>query len=206
MSGTLEEKFLRDLLMLWTTLDPIGALSVFAGLTASLEARERNRIALRAIVYAALILICAVVAGQILLDAMGIKLVSLRVAGGIILLLFGLQMVFGSLTSSLHAKSEAGYDMAVYPLAVPAIAGPGSIVAAIVLTDNDVHSIPVQAGTSAILLFILLVMYLLMLAAGRILRVIGHSGAAILIRIMGIILSALSVQILMEALNVPGWS
>jgi multiple antibiotic resistance protein len=206
MGYHLFEKFLRDALMFWATVDPIGTLSIFAGLTAGMAAGERRRIALRANVYATIILVLSAVLGQIILDAMEIQLASLQVAGGIILLMFGLQMVFGSLSGTLHGQAEAGHDMAVFPLAVPSIASPGAIMAAIILTDNDLFTIPVQAGTLCVLLAVLVVNYLLMLAAGPILKIIGQSGASILIRIMGILLAALSVQIVMGALQVRGWT
>jgi multiple antibiotic resistance protein len=148
------EKLVRDLAMLWATIDPIGTLALFAALTAKLPSRQRRGIALRATCFAAVIFIGGIVIGQIVLDAIGIKLISLQVAGGIILLLFGLQMVFGSGVESQDA--EAGHDMAVFPLAVPSIAGPGALTAAIILTDNDLYSIPEQALTAMVLLGVLL--------------------------------------------------
>src|SRR5438270_520266 len=92
------EKIIRDFVMIWTTVDPISTLALFAGLTASLSTAERRGVARRGIFYAAIILVVAVVLGQIILDAMGIRLLSLKVAGGIILFLFGLQMLFGSVS------------------------------------------------------------------------------------------------------------
>lgn len=206
MDQHLFEKYLRDALMFWATVDPIGTLSIFAGLTAGIAVGERRRIALRANVYAAVILVLSAVLGQMILDAMDIQLSSLQVAGGIILLLFGLQMVFGNLSGTLHGQAEAGHDMAVFPLAVPSIASPGAIMAAIVLTDNDLFTVPVQLGTVSVLVGILVVNYALMLAAGPVLKIIGLSGASILIRIMGILLAALSVQIVMGALQIRGWT
>src|SRR5262245_51274203 len=89
------EKIIRDFMTIWTTVDPITNLALFASLTAAMHRSERRRIAWRASVFAAIILVVAVVIGQILLDAMGIRLRSLQVAGGLILCIFGLQMVFG---------------------------------------------------------------------------------------------------------------
>jgi len=80
---------------IWTTIDPISNLALFAGLTAAMHRTERRRIAWRASLYAAIVLVVAFVIGQIVLDAMGIRLRSLQVAGGLILCVFGLQMVFG---------------------------------------------------------------------------------------------------------------
>src|SRR5437660_12692502 len=88
-------KISKDFATIWTTIDPIGNVAIFAGLTASLTPAERRRTALRATVYAAVILVVAVVAGQFILDAIGVQPPSPKVAGGIILFLFGLQMLFG---------------------------------------------------------------------------------------------------------------
>ena len=121
-------KISKDFATIWTTIDPIGNVAIFAGLTASLTAAERRRTALRATLYATVILVVAVVAGQVILDAIGIHLHSLKVAGGIILFLFGLQMLFGRMDAEVKAGApEAGRDLAVFPLAVPSIAGPGAM-------------------------------------------------------------------------------
>src|SRR4029434_3633129 len=151
-------KISKDFATIWTTIDPIGNVAIFAGLTASLTPAERRRTALRATIYAAIILVVAVVAGQIILDAIGIHMHSLKVAGGIILFLFGLQMLFGK-AESKAASPEAGRDLAVFPLAVPSIAGPGALMAVIVLTDNDVYTVPEQAETAAVLLVVLFLTY-----------------------------------------------
>src|SRR2546429_7667694 len=100
-------KISKDFATIWTTIDPIGNVAIFAGLTASLTRAERHRTALRATLYATIILVVAVVAGQIILDAIGIRMHSLKVAGGIILLLFALQMRFGGLGSQ-PGSPEAG--------------------------------------------------------------------------------------------------
>ena len=199
------EKSLRDAAMLLATIDPIGTLALFAALTAQLSATERRHIALRATLYSSLILVGCIVIGQIVLDHMGIRLVSLQVAGGIILFLFALQMIFGSGTELAPGQAESSHDLAVFPLAIPSIASPGAIMAAIVLTDNDLYTITQQATTAAVLLGILVITCVLMLMSGPILRVIGRNGAAILIRVMGMILAALSVELVMEAFGIEKW-
>jgi multiple antibiotic resistance protein len=199
------EKLIRDFMMFWTTIDPPGTLAIFAGLTASLTTRQRRKVALRASIYAAIILIVAVVAGQIILDAMGIRVLSLKLAGGIILFLFSLQMLFGSGDHGT-ASSETKHDIAVFPLAVPSIAGPGAIMAVILRTDNDVYTVPEQAQSAAILLLVLLINFILLLLSDVILRIIGQTGASILVRVMGMILAALSVEIVMNALGIGSWA
>ena len=198
-------KLFRDFMLIWTTIDPIGNLALFAGLTAALTREERRRVARRATTYAAIILVGAVVLGQIILDAMGIHLLSLKLAGGIILFLFSLQMLFGSFENTGGAPEE-GRDIAVFPLAVPSIAGPGTIMAVIVQTDNDVYTVPQQAATAAVLLVVLLMTYVLFLLSEKILDVIGRQGASILVRIMGIILASLSVELVMNALGIGIWA
>ena len=198
-------KISKDFATIWTTIDPIGNVAIFAGLTASLTRPERRRTALRASLYAAVILVVAVVAGQIILDAIGIRMHSLKVAGGLILFLFALKMLFGGLDSK-PGPPEPGRDLAVFPLAVPSIAGPGAMMAVILLTDNDVYTVAEQAQTGVVLLVVLLLTYLLLLFSDAILRIIGRQGAAILVRVMGIILASLAVEIVLTTLGVASWA
>jgi multiple antibiotic resistance protein len=199
------EKIIRDFMTIWTTVDPITNLALFAGLTAAMHRSERRRIAWRASVYAAIILVVAVITGQILLDAMGIRLRSLQVAGGCILFVFGLQMVFGWIAQS-GASVEKGRDIAVFPMAIPAIAGPGAITAIILLTDSDVYSVNERAQTAVVLLVVLVLNYVLLLLSDAILRIIGQQGAAVLTRVMGIILTALSVEFVLTGLSIGSWA
>lgn len=199
------EKFVQDALIVWATIDPVGTMALFTALTAELGPSERRRVAFKTIAYAGAVLLGSIVVGQLILNAMGIRLVSFQLAGGIILFLFGLQMVFGSGTSSQRSRPEPEHDIAVFPLAIPATATPGAILAVILLTDNHVHPIAVQAGTALIVVAILGITLGLLLFSGRILAVIGHSGASILTRVMGMILTALSVELVMNALGVGQW-
>ncbi len=198
-------KISKDFATIWTTIDPIGNVALFAALTASLTRAERRRTALRATLYATIILVVAVVAGQIILDAIGIHLHSLKVAGGIILFLFGLQMLFGKAEANAGSPEE-GRDLAVFPMAVPSIAGPGAMMAVILLTDNDVYTVPEQIETGVVLLVVLLLTYVLLLFSDAILRVIGRQGASVLVRVMGIILCSLAVEIVLTALRVGDWT
>jgi len=102
------EKIIRDFMTMWTTIDPISNLALFAGLTAAMHRAERRKIAWRASLYAAIVLVVAVVIGQIVLDAMGIRLRSLQVAGGLILFVFGLQMVFGWIEQTALPSRKVG--------------------------------------------------------------------------------------------------
>jgi multiple antibiotic resistance protein len=114
-------------------------------------------------------------------------------------------MLFGDIDSDA-VPPKPGRDIAVFPLAVPSIAGPGTIMAVIVLTDNDVYTIPEQALTSLMLLAVLVITCVLFLLSEKVLRLIGRAGASILIRVMGIILAALSVELVMGALGIGVWA
>ena len=188
--------------MLGATIDPLGTLAIFVAVTNDLSAESKRRAALRAVLYAGTILVASVLLGQVLLTAMHVRLVSLQVAGGLILFLLGLKMVFGG---HFEAQPESGHDISVFPLAIPAIANPGSIMACVLLTDNNVYSLTVQLGTTLILVAILLITYLLLRISGPIHRIMGENGAAILTRVMGMVLCALSVELVMGAIGAERW-
>ena len=114
--------FFKDFMMLWSTIDPVGTLALFTGLTVQLSLREKRKIAIKATLYAFMILITALVIGQIILKAMDIQLISLQLAGGVVLFLFGLQMIFSD--PPTVGAEEPGHQLAVFPLAVPSIASP----------------------------------------------------------------------------------
>lgn len=194
------DKIIHDFLIIWATVDPIGTMALFAGLTAKFSAKERRKTAYKTITYAALILVGAIVIGQLLLGAMGISLISFQVAGGVILFLFGLQMIFSN--GSDEGAGEPLHDISVFPLAIPATASPGAILAVILITDNNVYTIQEQVITATTMLAVLIITLILLLFSGGIIRIIGKGGASLLTRIMGMILAALSVEFIMEAL---GW-
>jgi len=197
------DKVLHDFLIIWATIDPIGTMALFAGLTAKLSTHDRRKTAYKTIIYAALILVGAIIIGQLLLGAMGISLLSFQVAGGVILFLFGLQMIFSNDTPD--KTGEPLHDISVFPLAIPATASPGAILAVILITDNNVYTIQEQMITTATMLVVLIVTLILLLFSGVIIRLIGNGGASLLTRIMGMILTALSVEFIMEALGIGKW-
>jgi len=197
------EQTINDFLIIWATVDPIGTMALFAGLTSSLTPAERRKTAFKTIIYSSLVLLGAIVVGQIILTAMGISLLSFKVAGGIILFLFGIKMIFDD--NSSRKEMDKDHDMAVFPLAIPATASPGAILAVILLTDNYTHPIEEQITTALVMLSVLLLTLVLLLLSGKIIRIIGSGGASILTRIMGMILAALSVEFVIEALSIEKW-
>jgi multiple antibiotic resistance protein len=193
------DQSIADFLTFFTTVDPVGTLTIFVGLTASAPAKERARIARRAVGYSALILVGFILIGQLFLGSIGIRLAAFQLAGGIIFFLFGLQMVFGSGAAAASPAEAEGQDIAIFPLAVPSIASPGAILAAVVLTDNREFSIAEQATTTGLLLAVLGITLIVLLQANRIYGLLGKAGSNLLVRVMGMVLAGLAVEMILEA-------
>lgn len=194
------EQIVKDFMMIFVTVDPIGTLSLFVPLTAGVPERQRFEVAKRAVLFAGIILFAFLIVGQIILSMIGVKLVSFQLAGGVILFIFSLKMVFGSVFSPSEAKPEPDHDLAVFPLAIPSIASPGSIMAVVLLTDNHSHSYTEQGITMIVLLVVLIITLVILKLANPIHRFIGISGSNIMIRVMGLILAALATQQIIEGI------
>jgi len=181
--------------VLWAVIDPIGSIPVYLTKTVGLSVEDRRKIALKAVMISAGILIFFLIAGQALLEAMRIPLTAFQIAGGLVLLLFALTMIFGEGKPEQEIKLSSNLnELAVYPLAVPSIASPGAMMAIVLLTDNHRFSLFDQTMTTLIMLSVLLITYLLFLAANRIQRWIGNTGAAVISRVMGLILAAVAIN------------
>ena len=181
--------------VLWAVIDPIGSIPVYLTKTVGLSVEDRRKIARKAVMISAGILIFFLIAGQALLEAMQIPLTAFQIAGGLVLLLFALTMIFGEGKPEQEIKLSSNLnELAVYPLAVPSIASPGAMMAIVLLTDNHRFSLLDQTMTTLIMLSVLLITYLLFLAANRIQRWIGNTGAAVISRVMGLILAAVAIN------------
>ncbi|MBY6081126.1 MULTISPECIES: MarC family protein [Ruegeria] len=199
---------LEHFVTLWVVIDPIGTIPVFIAVTAGIEAAARRRTALLAALISAGILLFFLVFGQLLIEALDIGLNSFQVAGGIILFLFALTMIFGESKQEIEQR-QAEEDMedklhrhnpAIFPLAVPSLASPGAMLAIVILTDNHRYSVADQGITALVMLSVLACAFVLMLLAEPIIRLIGHSGAAIISRVMGMILASVAVNSVLSAL------
>jgi len=193
------DRLVNEFLMFVATIDPVGTLALFVGLTAGLAPAQRRKVAFRAIGYSALILLAFIGVGQVVLGSLGIRMEAFQLAGGIIFFLFGVQMVFGVGAGATGGTPETGHDVAVFPLAVPSIASPGSILAAVILTDNRQFSLAEQALTALLLLAALGLTLILLLQANRIYAVIGNAGATLMVKVLGLVLAALAVEMILGA-------
>lgn len=179
----------------FAVIDPIGTVPVFIAVTSRYEDHLKRRIAIRAAMVSAVILVFFVIAGEIVLTAIDIPLSAFQIAGGIVLFLFALSMIFGESKPDEEIKmATSESETAIFPLAIPSIASPGAMLAAVMLTENHRYNLWEQAQTTMVMLLVLLIVLVLMLAASFVHRIIGNSGASIISRVMGLILSSVAVS------------
>ncbi|MDP2504116.1 MULTISPECIES: MarC family protein [unclassified Oceanobacter] len=197
-------EWIKQFVLLWSVIDPIGTIPVFIAVTASIKNPVMiRRIAYKAITIAALVMLFFVMMGEMLLDAMGIPLEAFQVAGGLVLFLFALSMIFGESKPEEEISMVAkGMQTAVFPLAIPSVASPGAMMAAVLLTDNHRFSFVHQIGTSMVILSVLMITLVFMLLASRILKIIGEGGASVISRVMGLILAAVAVNSVLAGIQI----
>ena len=181
-------------IVFFAVTDPIGTVPVFIAVTRGYDAAAKRKIALIASAAAAGILLFFAIAGELLLTAMGIPLPAFQIAGGIVLFLFALSMIFGESKPEEEVRiAEDHHETAIFPLAVPSIAGPGAMLACVLLTENARFNLWEQAQTVAMMFVVLLINLLLMLAASNVHKFIGNAGARVISRVMGLILASVAV-------------
>ena len=195
-------ELLKTFLFLFAVIDPLGSVPVFLQATRPFDDATRKRIAIRATILAALILAFFIICGQLIMEAMEISIPAFRIAGGLILFLFSLTMIFGQSGKSTPEDllPDAG-RISVFPIAMPSIASPGAILAAVLLTDNHVFTILQQVKVLGILLLVLAVTGLLLMAAQKIQQRIGTGGIHVISRIMGLLLASFAVQSILDGIK-----
>ncbi|WP_018969155.1 MarC family protein [Rubritalea marina] len=191
--------FVSTFIFFFAVIDPIGTIPVFIAATSSHTEKEKKKIAGIASLSAAGILLFFVIAGEPILSAMDIPLSAFQIAGGIILFLFALSMIFGESKPDQEVKLTKDLkETAIFPIATPSIASPGAMLAAVLMTENAKFTIVEQAQVSLTLLAVIAIAFILMLGASKIHRVIGSSGASIISRVMGLILASVATANTLE--------
>ena len=183
-----------EFVLLLVTINPFAAVPVLLSVTAKMTAAERNRTAFRACLIASLILLFLLAFGQLFLEKLGVTLPALRVAGALVLLILGIRMVFGEVQGGSAESDAPAGDVAVFPLAMPLLAGGGSIAAIVAMTDNTVKSLAEQAMKAAVLLAVMAVIFAVLRSAETIQKLIGDTGTNVMSRVMGLVLATLAVQ------------
>lgn len=190
----------------FTIIDPIGMIPLTVSVTANATPAQRSAIVDRAVAVAAIVILAMGLAGKPLLDSLGITLPAFTIAGGALLFLISVDMLFGRKTGTKQTDEEEregaeSTNPAVFPLAVPMLAGPGTIATVLVLVtlaggDREKQAVVVAAYASA-----LAVTWLCMRLSTQMLRVIGTTGTHVVTRLFGILLSALAVQFVLNGLS-----
>lgn len=195
---------------LFATIAPIGVSAMFAALTASESPKARRSMAIRGILIATGILLVFAIVGEHLLSGLGISLAALRISGGVLLLLIGIDNVFARTSSGTSTieeeerEAETKQDISVFPLATPLLAGPGSIGAIILLMADADGNLVNQAVVVASLFTILLLTLGALLSASKLQKQLGVTGMHVVGRIMGVLLSALAVQFILDGIGQSG--
>lgn len=189
---------------LLVVVDPLGLAPIFVALTRGNSQEYRREVAVRGTLLGAAILFVFTLAGDALLGAIGIGLPAFRIAGGALLFLVAIDMIFarpsGMRARTVREQEDSSYegDISVFPLAIPLVAGPGAITTVLLYSGGR------GAGELAVFLAVLLVVLLLalasMLLAPRIMSLFGETGANVLARVLGVLLAALAVQFVLDGL------
>lgn len=200
------ELFISAFVTFFVVIDPPGCAPIFASLTSGAPAGHRRVMALRGTLVAALILFLFAVFGEAFLGALGISLDAFRVAGGIMLFLIALEMVFEKRTERRTHRAEdvkadpEHEDISIFPMAIPMIAGPGSI-ASVMLMMAKSQGMEQSLLVLGALALVLLVNLGALLAAGPLMKVLGHRVEAMITRVLGVVLAALAAQFVIDGLR-----
>ncbi|MEO0422945.1 MAG: MarC family protein [Pseudomonadota bacterium] len=201
------ESFVKTFVVFFVVVEPISLVPVFAALTRGGGAVFRRRMAVKSVALAAVIFALFLLSGDLLLRTLGISLDAFKIAGGLLLFLLSVDMVFarqsGLRSATVREQEEARYreDISVFPLAFPLIAGPGALATLVLLgasTDGD----PVaMAALGLVVLTVLAITLALLLGARYVERLIGVTGANVISRLAGVVLVALAVQFVIDGVR-----
>ena len=200
------ELFLSAFITLFVVIDPPGCAPIYAGLTHGASAAQRRSMAIRAVVIAGIILVVFELFGQDLLGALHIELDSFRIAGGLMLFLIALDMVFEKRTQRREERAEKVMstpeveDVSVFPMAMPMLAGPGAIASVMLLesgAEGPEGTLVILAALGAVMLLTLLAL----LAASPLMKLFGARVEAVITRLLGVLLAALAAQYVIDGLR-----
>lgn len=197
---------LSAFVVLFIVVDPIGVALVFSTLTRGADLLHRRKMAAIAVMLATAILLIFFLGGEVLLRHLGIGIPAMRVAGGILLFLLAIDMIFArqsglrSTTRREQHEAEHKEDISVFPLAFPLIAGPGALTTVLLMASASAEP-AVFAGMISVLLVVLALTLLTLLFASNIARMLGETGTNVISRLLGLILAALAAQYVIDGIK-----
>jgi len=198
--------FVSAFITLFVVLDPPGCAPIYAGLAAGASAAQRRAMAVRACLIAGVILIVFALFGENLLGALHIELDSFRIAGGLMLFLIALDMVFEKRTQRREQRAEAVKataeveDVSVFPMAMPMLAGPGAI-ATVMLLEGEAQGLQGSLIVLAALVVVLALTLVALLAAAPLMKLVGAKVEAVVTRVLGVLLGALAAQYVIDGVR-----
>jgi len=199
------ELFISALATLFVVIDPPGCAPIYSSLTAGASAQQRRSMAIRSVLVAAAVLLFFAFLGKGMLAALGISLDAFRIAGGILLFLIASEMVFEKRTERRNTRaqevaSKEIEDVSVFPMAIPMLAGPGSI-ASVMLLTSQANGWVERSVVLAALAIVLASTLVALLAAGPLMRFLGDKLEAMITRLLGVILAALAAQYVIDGIR-----
>ncbi|MBL8646706.1 MAG: MarC family protein [Sphingosinicella sp.] len=199
------ELFISALATLFVVIDPPGCAPIYSSLTAGASAQQRRSMAIRSVLVAAAVLLFFAFLGKGMLAALGISLDAFRIAGGILLFLIASEMVFEKRTERRNSRaqevaSKEIEDVSVFPMAIPMLAGPGSI-ASVMLLTSQANGWAERSVVLAALGIVLASTLVALLAAGPLMRFLGDKLEAMITRLLGVILAALAAQYVIDGIR-----
>jgi len=200
------EQILNLFVMFLVVVDPISLAPLYMALTRDVPEAQRRHMAIKGVLVATGVLVAFLFTGRYLLAVLGVGMPAFRIAGGILLFLLAIDMVFarqsGLRSTTARERAEASHrlDISVFPLAIPLIAGPGTMTTLLLASEADAGPWDL-ALVLTVLLFVLLLTLASLLAAERIVRLMGETGSNVVSRVLGIILAALAVQYMLDGMN-----
>ena len=201
------DNILNAFFTLFVTIDPVGLAPIFIGVTVGMSAQQRKSVAMRACIIALGLMVLFLLAGQIILDTLGITIHAFRVAGGLLLFYTAFEMVFGARQERKEKTTETAIsqdhieNLAVFPLALPLIAGPGAISATILLSTQFENSWEWRGVLFLVIAFVILLVFLAFIASELLSKYLGNTGRMIMTRLLGVLLAALSVQFVIDGVK-----
>lgn len=200
------DELLKFFVLFFVVVEPISLVPLFAALTEGADEAFRRRMAMRATVVAGVVLALFAVGGAWFLHMMSISIDAFRIAGGVMLFLIALEMVFAResgtrMTSEEKHESRKRADISVFPLAFPFIAGPGAIAIVLLTFGASRQDVPLSFGLFGVVVMVLALTYVLMRTTPIVMKVMGVTGANVVNRLSGVVLAALAVQFMIGGLS-----
>jgi multiple antibiotic resistance protein len=207
MSQSLTALLIQSFVTFFVVIDPIGMAPIFAAITSNQTEEQRHRMAMRGTVIAGIILLLFAVGGEAFLKLLGIGMPAFRIAGGILLFLVALDMLFAHdsplrrTSETEDEEAERKGDVSVFPLAFPLIAGPGALTSVVLLMGTAGGNIIQQGLVLIVLTIVLAALLAVLMVTTRMMRFLGVTGVNVVTRVLGLVLAALAVQFVIDGFH-----